>query len=73
MTEDDKFKVTPEDRIKPDAETVVFRWSKDRVGFGEFIFFTNPETGTMKCESEMMGKEFVKEMLCLMVDKCKFI
>ena len=73
MTEDDKFKVTSEDHIEAVVETVIFRWSKDQVGFGEFIFFTNPETGEMRCESEMMSKEFVKGMLCLMVDKCKFI
>ena len=73
MTEDNKFKVTPEDNIAPQREVVGFSWSKNRVGFGEFIFYTDPETGKIKCNSEMMGKEFVKEMLCLMVDKSEFI
>jgi len=73
MPEDDKFKVTPEDHIEVNAKMVVFRWSKAKVGFGEIIFFTDTETGEMKCDSEMMGKEFVKEMLCLLVDKSEFI
>jgi len=70
---EDKFEVTPEDHIEIHAETLVLRWSKAKVGFGEIIFFTDPETGEAKCDSEMMGKEFVKGMLCLLVDKSEFI
>lgn len=73
MAGDDKFKVTPDDHIEPRSEVVAFKWSKAQVGFGEFIFFNDPDTGKLTCGSERMGKEFVKEMLCLMVDKSELI
>ena len=73
MPEDDnQFKVTPKDTIVPHRKVTGFSWSKENVGFGDILIFTDPETGEMKCESEMMGKDFVKEMLCLMVDKSEF-
>jgi hypothetical protein len=58
------------DYVYPDCEWVSFRWGVPGIGFGEFIFKTDPETGEVTCDSEMMTKEFIKERLCKMVDDC---
>lgn len=50
-------------------------WGKPGMGFGEATFyFSNHENGEMKlyCDNECMSKEFIKEMLCTMVDNCTF-
>lgn len=44
-------------------------WSVASVGFGQLYFYTD-ENGTIHCESETMGKEFIKMVLCRMVDDC---
>ncbi len=46
-----------------------FQWTAKGVGFGEFYFYE--EDGKIKCSNELMGKEFIKRMLCKMVDECE--
>lgn len=42
-------------------------WSKNKVGFGSFYFRVRPD-GTVGIDNEMMGKNFIKTILCDMVD-----
>ena len=44
-------------------------WIMRDVGFGSFSFYT--EDGKLYCENETMSKEFVKQVLCEMVDQCE--
>jgi len=67
-----KFFDECQDDISPDQEVVGFSWSKKGIGFGEFVFITDPDTGEIRCDSEAMSKDFVKEMLCKLVDKSEF-
>lgn len=46
-----------------------FNWSEKGTGFGSFYFYE--KDGKLMCGNEMMSKEFIKEMLCLMVDECE--
>lgn len=68
-----KFFDSCPDNISPNQEVVGFSWTKEGIGFGEFVFITDPDTGVIKCNCEAMSKEFVKEMLCKLVDESEFI
>lgn len=46
-----------------------FEWTRKNVGFGQLTFYTD-EAGNITCRNEMMSKEFIKKMLCQMVDDC---
>lgn len=50
-----------------DVEVV---WSKQGWGFGSFRFYKDGDQ--WKCDSECMNKEFVKEILCMLVDQAEF-
>lgn len=52
------------------VDLVTFEWTAKGCGFGQLYFYRN-EAGDLHCDSETMGKEFVKRMLCQMVDDCK--
>lgn len=47
---------------------ITLSWCKSGVGFGEFTFYN--KKGKIYCNNETMSKEFIKEMLCKMVDDC---
>lgn len=49
-----------------DDSSVIFAWSATGVGFGSIQFYV--KDGVLRCENECMGKEFIKRMLCNMVD-----
>lgn len=49
-------------------DTTAFNWSAKGVGFGQFYFYIKNDK--VHCENECMSKEFVKKMLCQMVDDC---
>lgn len=51
-------------------EEVTFKWTSKGVGFGEFSIYrgTNSE---LRCANECMSKDFIKSMLCKMVDDCE--
>jgi hypothetical protein len=51
-------------------ENIRFSWSHQNIGFGELYFYI--EDGELYCDNEMMSKEFVKKLLCQMVDECTF-
>ena len=42
------------------------RWATPNVGFGQFYFWHDGEK--VQIASEHMGKEFIKKVLCKMVD-----
>jgi len=56
-----------EDDCRPSGHNY-FSWSAKGFGFGGFHFYTKENDDTIYCENEMMSKEFVKKMLCHMVD-----
>jgi hypothetical protein len=43
------------------------QWSVTGVGFGSF-FFSAKEDGSIEIQNECMSKEFIKKVLCMMVD-----
>ena len=45
-----------------------FNWTAEGIGFGQLYFYT--KNGVVYCDNELMGKEFIKKMLCQMVDEC---
>lgn len=47
---------------------ICFNWTAKGVGFGQLYFYTKDDQ--VYCDNEMMGKEFIKKMLCKMVDDC---
>lgn len=49
----------------------IVRWSRPGVGFGEFAFYYTPD-GAVICDNETMTREFVKEVLCDLVDNARF-
>jgi hypothetical protein len=44
-------------------------WSIKGVGFGQFYFYE--KDGVMYCDNEIMSKNFIKMVLCKMVDRCE--
>jgi len=57
------------------AEQFRLHWGKPGIGFGTADFYwSDHEYGKMKlyCDSETMSKDFIKEMLCQMVDDSVF-
>lgn len=52
------------------SNNFTLNWSTDNIGFGQFRFYE--KDGELFCDNEMMSKEFVKRMLCQMVDECAF-
>lgn len=41
-------------------------WTRQNIGFGQISFYE--VDGKLKCDSEGMGQEFVKQILCDLVD-----
>ena len=58
-----------EDCCNPTGE-VSFKWSARGAGFGNLYFYFNEKDSYVHCENELMGREFIKKMLCNMVDNC---
>lgn len=67
----DTFFEQCEDYCAP-TNYVHFQWSAKGVGFGGFDFKVTEE-GKITCMNEMMSKEFIKKMLCQMVDDCELL
>jgi len=44
-------------------------FSVEKFGFGELTFYK--ENNKIFCDNEYMGKDFIKQMLCALVDKCE--
>ena len=47
-----------------------FEWSAKGCGFGGMYFYFDEKDSYVHCENEIMGREFLKRMLCNMVDNC---
>lgn len=45
---------------------IMVAWTAKDYGFGEFTFYVID--GKLRCDNEAMGKDFIKKMLCQMVD-----
>ena len=58
-----------EDSCEPN-ETATFSWSAKGHGFGQVYFYVDKKDGYVHCNNEIMSREFIKEMLCIMVDNC---
>ena len=56
-----------EDKCYPQTN-ISFSWEAKGIGFGEFIITWSTEEKCLEIETETMSKEFVKRMLCQMVD-----
>ena len=57
-----------EDSCMP-QRTIGFSWTAKDIGFGEFVFIWNDEKERLEMDTETMSKEFIKRMLCQMVDE----
>jgi len=49
-------------------KSIEFIWAQSGIGFGRFVFSTENENGICKIDNEGMSKDFIKQMLCKMVD-----
>jgi len=58
-----------DDTCEPQGN-VSFQWTSKGVGFGGMYFYLDKTDGYVHCDNEIMGREFLKRMLCLMVDNC---
>jgi hypothetical protein len=79
MTTDENFVTKPKTMAKKFKKVYGFNptpsvyhpitvhWSMKGTGFGEFTFYL--VDGKLHCQNEMMSRDFIKVMLCLLVDK----
>ena len=51
------------------TDGLLVNWTAKGTGFGQFYFYYKGDK--LICDSETMGKEFIKKMLCQMVDDCE--
>ena len=56
------------DSCDPHSPRVGFDWSSKGIGFGQMYFYVDRTDGYVHCDNEIMSREFLKRMLCLMVD-----
>jgi hypothetical protein len=66
MTVKALFQQTP-DSVDLSNEFTI-EWTSTNVGFGQFKFYTKDDV--VYCDNECMSKEFIKQVLCDMVDNC---
>ena len=62
----------PNKAFPMDLNSIAIQWSKAGIGFGLFTFYVKDGSDKLHCDNETMSREFVKEMLCLMVDQSEF-
>jgi hypothetical protein len=82
MTIDESFAKKPKTMAKKYEKAYGFKpvpslyhpvevhWTAKGTGFGSFTFYS--VDGVLHCQNEMMSKEFVQLMLCLLVEKAVF-
>lgn len=58
-----------EDHCRPSVAGCTFIWNAKGIGFGEFDFYI--EGDKIYCINEHTNKDFIKKMLCKMVDDCE--
>ena len=58
-----------QDSCEMQTDGIFVNWTAKGTGFGQFYFYY--ENDQLMCDSETMGKEFIKRMLCQMVDDCE--
>lgn len=52
------------------TDGVQFSWMAKDIGFGSMYFYISEKDGMVHCNNEYMSKDFLKRMLCKMVDDC---
>ncbi len=50
-------------------DSISIRWGKPGVGFGEFYIYKKDDK--IRIENECMSKDFIKEILCHLVDEAE--
>lgn len=60
------FENTADYCAPPVGSHATFEWSAKGVGFGQVCFYWYNDK--LYCSNELMGREFIKQMLCKMVD-----
>lgn len=50
-------------------KSIYLNWSHSDYGFGQFYFYTDSDE-KIHCSNELMSKDFIKQVLCQMVDDC---
>lgn len=56
--------------VTPIQGNLYFEWNMDAVGFGQLSLTSNPEGGFF-IQNELMGRRFIKSVLCNLVDNAK--
>ena len=64
------IEVTSIQKFKVEREGFVLNWSCKGIGFGQ-LTIEQTEDGEFKMDTECMGDEFAKAVLCNLVDKSK--
>jgi hypothetical protein len=79
MTIDENFRTKPKTMAKKYEKAngfkpvpsvyhpITIHWTAKGTGFGSFTFYS--VDGELHCQNEMMSKEFIQIMLCLLVEK----
>lgn len=49
-------------------QSVYLNWSASGIGFGQLYFYQD-KNGIIRCDNEMMSKDFIKLALCALVDQ----
>lgn len=49
----------------------IVAWGRKNWGFGEFTFAM--KDGKIVCDNECMSKQFIKDVLCALVDECELV
>ena len=57
---------------REEKEAFSINWHSDDLGFGQVTFDYDINENKLHIDSECMSKEFVKELLCRMVDNSEF-
>lgn len=60
-------KCTPWSEDSNMEQVAAFNWTAKGIGFGTFTFYLD-SSGRLRCDNEAMGRDFIKKMLCKMVD-----
>ena len=58
-----------DDTCRPHDTITAFSWIAKGVGFGQFVFKWNDKKERLDIDTETMSKEFIKRMLCQMVNE----
>jgi hypothetical protein len=58
--------------INDKCQGMVIQWSAN-IGFGELTLYVDKDNGKVCVDSECMSKDFVKKVLCELIDEAEII